>query len=123
MGGPPGQPAYLNGALTARTTLAAEELLAFLQELERAAGRVRDGIADAPRPLDLDLLLHGDELRDAPELVLPHPRMLARDFVLVPLARIAPGWRHPRTGRTIAEALHALALHELEGELDHAAAR
>jgi 2-amino-4-hydroxy-6-hydroxymethyldihydropteridine diphosphokinase len=73
------------------TDLRPHALLQALQQLELQAGRTRP-YHNAPRTLDLDLLLYGDESLDSPTLVLPHPRMLARAFVLVPLAEVAP-WR------------------------------
>jgi len=85
-----GGPDYINAVAELRTALTPHELLAELQCLEQAAGRERP-YRNAPRTLDLDILLY-DELRlDSPTLTLPHPRMEARAFVLVPLAEIAPG--------------------------------
>lgn len=86
--------------------MAPEEILALAHELEARAGRVR-AERFAPRELDVDLLLYGDRVSDDPGLLLPHPRMAERRFVLVPLAEIAPGWRVPPTGRTVAELLAA----------------
>lgn len=103
------QPDFLNAVALLETTLAAEELLARLLAEEQRAGRVRDG-RWGPRPLDLDLLWYGEELLDGARLVLPHPRLAERTFVLEPLAEIRPLWRHPRTGRTPAELLEALRL-------------
>ena len=82
-------PDYINAVLEISTELGAPELLAQLQALENSAGRVRP-YRNAPRTLDLDILLYGNELINTPTLVLPHPRMMARGFVLVPLAEIAP---------------------------------
>ncbi len=87
---PIAQPDFLNTAALARTALEPEAVLALGKALERAAGR-RDGPRFGPRPLDIDLLLYGDERRDDPEMTLPHPRMRERGFVLAPLAEIAPG--------------------------------
>lgn len=74
-----------------------------LAEIERAFGRdrTREGF-HGPRPLDLDLLAHGDALLDSERLTLPHPRLHQRAFVLGPLAQIAPDWQHPRLGQTAA---------------------
>lgn len=109
VGGPPGQPLYLNAVLVAASRLAARPLLARLQELERRAGRdrAREG-RNGARPLDLDLLVLGDERSDAPELALPHPRLEERRFVLEPLAEIAPELVLPRSGLTAREALARL---------------
>lgn len=98
--GPP-QPDYLNGCATLQTSLSALELLTTLQAIEAAFGRVRQQRWGA-RTLDLDLLLYGSQIVDTPVLQVPHPLMNERAFVLVPLAEIAPDWREPRTGRSIA---------------------
>ena len=82
-------PDFVNAVAALRTALAAPELLAALQQLEAEAGRERP-FANAPRTLDLDLLLYGDARISSPRLVVPHPRMHERAFVLVPLAEIAP---------------------------------
>jgi 2-amino-4-hydroxy-6-hydroxymethyldihydropteridine diphosphokinase len=94
------QPPVLNGALVGDATLAAHPLLERLLEIERAFGRTRP-YGGAPRTLDLDLILYGDQVIDEPGLVVPHPRFRERRFVLEPLAEIAPEWRDPVTGRTI----------------------
>lgn len=82
-------PDFINAVAQLRTTLSPYELLAALQRLEQAAGRQRP-YRNAPRTLDLDLLLYADLQQDDPMLTLPHPRMTQRAFVLVPLAEIAP---------------------------------
>jgi 2-amino-4-hydroxy-6-hydroxymethyldihydropteridine diphosphokinase len=82
-------PDYLNAVAEVATTLSAPALLAALQVIENAAGRERP-YRNAPRTLDLDLLLYGSARIDSPDLTVPHPRMWARAFVLVPLAEIAP---------------------------------
>lgn len=83
-------PDYLNAVAEVATTLTAPALLHALQAIESAAGRERP-YRNAPRTLDLDLLLYGRASVDSPELTVPHPRMRERAFVLVPLAEIAPG--------------------------------
>ncbi len=82
-------PDFVNAVAELETTLGPEALLAELQRLEQAAGRERPW-RNAPRTLDLDLLLYGELQQDDPVLTLPHPRMLARAFVLLPLAELAP---------------------------------
>ncbi|MBI3760098.1 MAG: 2-amino-4-hydroxy-6-hydroxymethyldihydropteridine diphosphokinase [Deltaproteobacteria bacterium] len=87
VGGPSGQPDYLNAAAELESTLAPEELLVRLQEIENAFLRRRE-IPNGPRTLDLDLLIFGDQRRNDPQLQLPHPRMWSRPFVLEPLSEI-----------------------------------
>ncbi|MDO9360427.1 MAG: 2-amino-4-hydroxy-6-hydroxymethyldihydropteridine diphosphokinase [Polaromonas sp.] len=86
----PAGPDYINAVVALETSLAPLALLHHLHTLENAAGRERP-YRDAPRTLDLDVLLYGQSLIDSPELTVPHPRMGQRAFVLVPLAEIAPG--------------------------------
>ncbi|HIK25921.1 MAG TPA: 2-amino-4-hydroxy-6-hydroxymethyldihydropteridine diphosphokinase [Thermosynechococcus sp. M46_R2017_013] len=97
--GPP-QPNYWNGCLIARVQLSPWALLKTLQRIEVHFGRQRQEHWGA-RTLDLDLLLYGDRVITTAELTLPHPRLAERPFVLVPLAAIAPHWRHPLLGETI----------------------
>jgi 2-amino-4-hydroxy-6-hydroxymethyldihydropteridine diphosphokinase len=92
------QPDYVNAVAEIETRIAARELLDRLLEIERAHGRERS-VANAPRTLDLDIALYGDSVVREPGLVIPHPRMLQRAFVLVPLAEIAPGVQVPGHGR------------------------
>jgi len=92
------QPDFVNAVARIETRLAARELLDHLLAIERAHGRVRD-VPNGPRTLDLDLLLYGGLTVREPTLVVPHPRMLDRAFVLVPLAEIAPDAMVPGRGR------------------------
>jgi 2-amino-4-hydroxy-6-hydroxymethyldihydropteridine diphosphokinase len=101
VGGPP-QPDYVNAVARLETGLAAGELLLELHAIERRRGRERR-LANAPRVLDLDLLLYGDAVASGPALSLPHPRMHERAFVLEPLLELAPGIAVP--GRGSARAL------------------
>ena len=89
-----GGPDYLNAVAVLHTELGAHELLAELQAIERQHGRERP-YRNAPRTLDLDLLLYGDQRIDTPDLQVPHPRLHERAFVLLPLSEIAPGLRVP----------------------------
>ncbi|TXL68669.1 2-amino-4-hydroxy-6-hydroxymethyldihydropteridine diphosphokinase [Zeimonas arvi] len=91
-------PDFLNAVAALDTGLAPADLLAAMHAIEHAAGRERP-YRNAPRLLDLDLLLHGDTLSDAPALVLPHPRMHLRAFVMAPLAELAPTLSVPGRGR------------------------
>jgi 2-amino-4-hydroxy-6-hydroxymethyldihydropteridine diphosphokinase len=89
--GPKPQGPYLNQVIRGTTKLAPKALLARLLDIERTLGRERDGVERyGPRTIDLDILLFGDEKLAEPDLQIPHPRMMERAFVLVPLAEIAP---------------------------------
>jgi len=92
------QPRFLNGVAAIRTELEPRALLARLQEVELELGRERSGPRFGPRTIDLDLLLYGDEQIDEPELVVPHPRLTERRFVLEPLAELDSGLEVPGAG-------------------------
>jgi 2-amino-4-hydroxy-6-hydroxymethyldihydropteridine diphosphokinase len=95
--GKPDQPEFVNAVARLETTFPAAELLRMLLAIEQRHGRVR-AERDAPRTLDLDLLLYADEILDTPGLQLPHPRMHERAFVLLPLAEVSPGLIIPGRG-------------------------
>jgi 2-amino-4-hydroxy-6-hydroxymethyldihydropteridine diphosphokinase len=109
VGGPP-QPPYCNSAWIVATAYGPHSLLDALRRAEAACGRVRE-VRWGPRTLDLDLLLAEDgAVVDSPVLALPHPRLHERAFVLAPLAVIAPLWRHPTLGCTVADLAASLSL-------------
>lgn len=101
------QPDYVNTVALGRTPLPPDAVLALAQQVERRAGRRRTE-RNAPRPLDVDLLLYGDLVTDDPELTLPHPRLKERRFVLAPLADVAPELPVPPSQRTVRELLERL---------------
>jgi 2-amino-4-hydroxy-6-hydroxymethyldihydropteridine diphosphokinase len=131
------QPDFLNAVVATRARLAPFQLLRFLKALERQAGR-RPGRRWGPRPLDIDILDYGGRRlgwpgarRGRARLVLPHPDLHRRAFVLVPLREIAPGWRHPvlgagasaLLGRLGAKALHDVVAKPLISRAPHAKSR
>ncbi len=97
------QPWFVNGVAEVETDLSASELLALLHRIEREMGRQRR-VRDEARVIDLDLLIYGEGASAPGEVpILPHPRLARRAFVVLPLAELAPAWRHPETGRSVAE--------------------
>jgi 2-amino-4-hydroxy-6-hydroxymethyldihydropteridine diphosphokinase len=107
VGGPAEQPAFLNAAVLLETSLSPRELLGVLQRIELQFGRKREAHWGA-RTLDLDLLLYDEAVLDEADLMLPHPRMAYRRFVLASAAEAAPHMRHPQIGWTVAELLNHL---------------
>jgi 2-amino-4-hydroxy-6-hydroxymethyldihydropteridine diphosphokinase len=103
------QPWFVNGVARIETTLSAGGLLALLRRTEQEFGRQRTA-PNAARTLDLDIIDYDGNVENTPELTLPHPRMQDRAFVLLPLAEIAPGWRHPVIGKTVESLISALPL-------------
>jgi len=106
------QPRFLNAVCRGVTYLLPGELLSLAKEIETSLGR-SPGPLNAPRPMDIDILLYADLILESPDLTIPHPRLAERAFVLVPLGEIAPDLIHPSTGRTVKEML--LRLGKIEG--------
>jgi 2-amino-4-hydroxy-6-hydroxymethyldihydropteridine diphosphokinase len=102
------QPWFVNGVISVSTDRSPEDLLQDLHAIENEYGRIRTQRNES-RTLDLDLLAYDDQVLEEPGgLVVPHPRIAERAFVLLPLADLVPQWRHPVTGRTAAEMLEDL---------------
>jgi 2-amino-4-hydroxy-6-hydroxymethyldihydropteridine diphosphokinase len=110
------QPWYVNGVIAVATDLAPEALLARLQRIELDFGRVRS-VPNAPRSLDLDIVAYGERIATEGAPLLPHPRMESRAFVLLPLRDVAPDWRHPQSGHSVADLIAGLGrLDDPEGQ-------
>jgi len=107
----PAQPAFVNAVAAVESTLQPVELLTLLHGVETDFGRLRSA-PNAPRTLDIDLLDY-DGKRMTDSVMLPHPRMAERSFVLVPLAQVAPNWRHPVTGEAVRDLLIRLSDREV----------
>jgi 2-amino-4-hydroxy-6-hydroxymethyldihydropteridine diphosphokinase len=103
-----GQPWFINLVARGKTAASPEVLLRLCKDVERDAGRIVDAPRFSPRVLDIDILLYEELQVDTPDLVIPHPRMSERRFVLIPLIEIAPYTVDPRTGRRFAEILSGL---------------
>ena len=106
--GYPDQPFFLNAVFSLQTGLKPRELLRAMHQVEDGHQR-RRAIHWGPRTLDLDLLLYGGRRCDGPDLIVPHPRLTSRSFVLVPLCEIAPELRHPCSGRSFESYRDAIA--------------
>jgi len=110
-GGPPQGP-YLNTVVEIETTLNPDALLKELQRIERLLGRQPSPQRWAPRPIDLDLLLYDDRVMEQPALVIPHPRLHERRFVLEPLIQLAPELMHPTLRKPMSALLERLTAGE-----------
>jgi 2-amino-4-hydroxy-6-hydroxymethyldihydropteridine diphosphokinase len=102
----PSDPPYVNAVIGVETAHSPVELMDILHKIESVYGRTRSA-KNEPRTLDLDLIDYHGRVEQGPP-TLPHPRMAERAFVLIPLSDIAPDWRHPVTGRSVAELIAAL---------------
>jgi 2-amino-4-hydroxy-6-hydroxymethyldihydropteridine diphosphokinase len=102
------QPWFVNGVARVETALEPAALLMLLRQVEEAFGRQRT-MPNAARTLDLDIIDYDNRVENTAELTLPHPRMQDRAFVLLPLAELAPGWRHPTLGKTVENLISALS--------------
>ncbi len=101
------QPWFFNGVVELETDCTPHDLIVRLQQIEHQFGK-NTPFRDGPRTIDLDILLYDDRIINTPDLIIPHPRMHERAFVLVPLYEIAPALVHPTSKKTIAELLAAL---------------
>jgi 2-amino-4-hydroxy-6-hydroxymethyldihydropteridine diphosphokinase len=117
---PPGSPEFINAIVgfAPKRRATPESLLKKLQTLEKEFGRAPKKVLNEPRPLDLDILIFGDELRDTADLVLPHPRAHLRRFVLEPLSEIAPDLVLPGQVKSVAQLLAGLFFDEALVKLD-----
>jgi 2-amino-4-hydroxy-6-hydroxymethyldihydropteridine diphosphokinase len=103
------QPDFLNAVCRGSTELKPLQLLEFAKKIESSMGRLLE-LKDAPRTMDIDILLYNNKTMESPVLTIPHPRMAERAFVLVPLAEIEPELRYPATGKTVKEMRDGLGV-------------
>jgi len=110
--GNPEQPRFLNLVCQVTTGLEPMALLTLVKAIESKLGR-SPHTSNLPRPIDIDILFYGDQVIDTPKLVIPHPRLTERAFVLIPLAEIAPNLVHPVNGKTVKELMKSVT--EMQG--------
>ena len=110
---------FLNLVVAGKTVLSPQELLTFTQHIENVLGRIRRQV-NGPRTIDLDLLLYGDHIINEHHLVIPHPGLLVRDFMLIPLIEIAPDVIHPQLQVTVKELTHLVQYHQIRGKVKSA---
>ena len=104
---------FINAVIEAKTTFSATELLHHCQQVEQMLGRIREGVPRwGERTIDIDILLYGREVINLPELIIPHPRMHERAFVLVPMLELVPLLKHPILNKSILELHEALSAPE-----------
>jgi 2-amino-4-hydroxy-6-hydroxymethyldihydropteridine diphosphokinase len=102
------QPVFLNMVCEVKTTLPPESLLVLTKGIEKKLGRMPSHPKDSPRTMDIDILFYGDQVLNNPDLIIPHPRLSRRAFVLIPMNEIAPDFIDPATGRSISAMLNEI---------------
>lgn len=107
------QPNFLNQVVMAETELSPGELLRYLKEIEKDLGR-QDSFLNGPRKIDLDIIFFDDAVIDSPPITIPHPRMDDRGFVLLPLADLAPEFKHPVLDLSVQDMLAQVAVGDIE---------
>lgn len=113
-----GQPWYHNAAAAVETSKSAHDLLKALLEIEEEFGRVRT-VRNAPRLLDLDLIVYDRQIiPEGPEIIVPHPRMDSRAFVLLPMADILDDWTHPQSGASLDDLIAAIPADQMAEPMD-----
>lgn len=109
-----GGPNFINAVIAIQTDITAENLISKMREIEKKLGKSIDHKSDLSRIIDLDLLFYGSETINTDDLIVPHPRLAGRAFVLGPMAEIAPDFEHPLKRKSITELLKNLGYDELQ---------